>query len=107
MREDRLAVAHDRADQRACHRQFAERRADKLALVAHGDVEHLEAVALEHGELADARVVREADDLLGGHRARVDGDVDAGLLEDLLPRAGSWTIAIVNWTPCSFASVAA
>ena len=30
-----------------------------------------------------ARIVGEANDLLGGHRARVDGDVDAGALEDL------------------------
>ena len=31
------------------------------------DVEHLEAVALEHRHLLGARVVREADDLLGRH----------------------------------------
>ena len=72
---------------------------------ADDDVEDLEAVALEHRHLLRARVVSEADDLLGGQRARVDRDVDAGALED--PRDGSCTIAIVNETPWTFASVAA
>ena len=55
---------------------------------AHGEVEDLEAVVLEHRDLADARVVREAHHLLGGDLARVDGDVDAAALVDLDRRRG-------------------
>ena len=70
------------------------------------DVEDLVAVALEHRHLLRPRVVGEADDLLRGHRARVDRDVDPGLLETSTETA-SCTIAIVNGTPCTFASDAA
>ena len=45
-------------------------------------VEHLEAVAFEHRDLAAARVVREADHLLGGDLARVDRDVHPAALVD-------------------------
>ena len=78
-----FAVANDRADQRARSAAAPERLAEQLALGADLDVEDLEAVALEHRDLLRARVVREADDLLGGDQPRVDRPVDAGALEHL------------------------
>ena len=60
------------------------RKPDVLAVALRRDVEHLEPVAFEHHDLLRARVVGEADDLLGRDLARVDGDVDTRVLEDLL-----------------------
>ena len=57
--------------------------ADVLARVAERDVDHLVAVALEQRDLLRPRVVREADDLLRRHAARVHRDVDARVLESL------------------------
>ena len=51
----------------------------EFGLRADRQVEDLEAVALEHGDLADARVVGEAHELLRDHLARVDRD-DASAL---------------------------
>ena len=80
---------------------------DVLARRARRDVEHLEAVVLEHRDLLGARVVGEADDLLRRHLARVDLHVDARVLRRPARETASWTIAIVNVTPWMRASVAA
>ena len=55
----------------------------QLRLGPHGDVHDLEAVALQHRDLPDAGIVREAHHLLGGDLPRVDGHVDAATLVDL------------------------
>ena len=68
--------------------QLVEARVGELGLRAHGQVEDLEAVVVEHRDLADARVVAEAHELLGDHLARVDRDVDAAALVDLAARSG-------------------
>ena len=81
MREDHTAIADERADHRTGLRQVVA-LADELGLRADRQVEDLEAVALEHGDLADARVVGEAHELLRDHLARVDRDVDAAALVD-------------------------
>ena len=73
-----VAVADDRADDRAVNGHVAERHPDVAARLPRRHVEHLVAVALEHRDLLRARVVREPDDLLGGHGPGVDGDVDPG-----------------------------
>ena len=88
VREDRRAAADDRADHRARLRQFVEADVGQLGLGPHRQVEDLEAVVVEHRDLADARVVAEAHELLGDHLARVDGHVDAAALVDLAARSG-------------------
>ena len=55
--------------------------AHELGVLPYGDVEHLEAVALEHRQLTYAGIVGEADDLLGRDEPRVDGDVHSGALQ--------------------------
>ena len=60
-------AADDRPDQGAGHRQIAEGLADEVGVLTDGDVEDLEAIALDHRHLVNPWVVREANDLLGGH----------------------------------------
>ena len=68
----------------AADRHLPERAGPTYSLDgARRDVEHLEAIALEHRDLLRAGVVGEADDLLGRHLARVDGHVDSRVLVDL------------------------
>ncbi len=83
MREDRLALSDDCTDQRASLRQIAEGRPEQLALGADSDVKDLEAVALEHRHLLGARIMGEADDLLGSDHPGIHGAVDANSLENL------------------------
>ena len=59
------------------------READVLARRARRDVEHLEAVALDHRDLLRAGIVGEAHDLLGRHLARIHRHVDSRVLVDL------------------------
>src|SRR4051812_3018007 len=82
VREQHLVATDDGADDRAVRRHVAERPAGERRVGTDGDVEDLEAVAVDHRDLPDPRVVGEADHLLGRDLARVDGHVDAPALVD-------------------------
>ena len=95
---------HDRLDQRPRRRQVAEPPAREVVGL-DCDVENLEAVLFEHRHRF-VRVACEADDLLGGDQPRLIA-TSTPVSSKTSIETLSWTIAIVDWTPCSFAIVAA